>query len=359
VTFGRRGADQFGADIGGAISALNTLKQAVTGAAEPVTRLKNAFVEAGAAVQHSGAAAVAAFRADIAANWSPSARISLREAFGFDLEYTASAPPRSAPISRRFSPATRRPSPRNPKSYRELVELSARYEAELAQDQRRIAEAARRETDKMAQPYRQAFDAIGAGWRSVVIGLVEGTLSFRSAALGVVQSVERGFIGMAETTLSRAAAGPLVVAARAWLSRPSARGSATCSATRPAGGSSAPPATARRGGRIDREHRRACRQYHSARRDDRRARGFRRGRGAGASAAPLRWPAAPPSSARPRAAGGIFRAPRQPFRLQGRRHRALGGARLGVAEFCRLDRGPCCTPARWCCRRRSARACRA
>jgi hypothetical protein len=61
----------------------------------------------------------------------------------------------------------------------------------------------------MAQPYRQAFDAIGAGWRSAVIGLVEGTLSFRTAALGVAQSVERGFISMAQTTLSRAAAGPL------------------------------------------------------------------------------------------------------------------------------------------------------
>jgi hypothetical protein len=42
-----------------------------------------------------------------------------------------------------------------------------------------------------------------------VTGLVEGTLSFRGAALQVARSVERGFISMAQTTLSRVAAGPL------------------------------------------------------------------------------------------------------------------------------------------------------
>jgi hypothetical protein len=89
------------------------------------------------------------------------------------------------------------------------VELSARYSAQLAQDQARVAEVARREADRIARPYRQAFDEIGADWRSAVIGLVEGTLSFRSAALRVAQSVERGFVAMAQTTLSRAAAGPL------------------------------------------------------------------------------------------------------------------------------------------------------
>jgi len=42
-----------------------------------------------------------------------------------------------------------------------------------------------------------------------VIGLVEGTLNFQTAALRAARSVERGFISMAQTTLSRAAAGPL------------------------------------------------------------------------------------------------------------------------------------------------------
>ncbi len=62
---------------------------------------------------------------------------------------------------------------------------------------------------RLARTYRQAFDQIGAGWRSAVAGLVEGTMNFQTAALRAAQSVERGFINLAETTLSHAAAGPL------------------------------------------------------------------------------------------------------------------------------------------------------
>jgi hypothetical protein len=199
---------KFGADIGGAISAINTLKQAVSSVAEPVSRLKTAFADVGAAAQLNSAVALAAFRADMQRMVAERA-ISLRQALGFDLEYAARRSEQERAHFERVLASDAATIAEKSESYGELVALSARYEAQLAQDQRRLAEAARYEADRMAQPYRQAFDAIGAGWRSVVIGLVEGTLNFRTAALGVAQSVERGFISMAQTTLSRAAAGPL------------------------------------------------------------------------------------------------------------------------------------------------------
>jgi hypothetical protein len=62
---------------------------------------------------------------------------------------------------------------------------------------------------RLARSYRRSFDEIGAGWRRAVTGLLAGTTTFRGAALRAVQSVERGVIGLAETTLSRAAAAPL------------------------------------------------------------------------------------------------------------------------------------------------------
>lgn len=68
---------------------------------------------------------------------------------------------------------------------------------------------AQRDAERITRPYQRAFDQIGAGWRSTAVGLVEGTLNFQTAALRVARSVERGFISMAQTTLSRAAAGPL------------------------------------------------------------------------------------------------------------------------------------------------------
>jgi hypothetical protein len=188
---------RFGADIGGAISALNTLKQAIGGATAPISQLKAAFADTGAA-----------FRADMQRMVAEHA-ISLRQALGFDIEYTARHSAEDRARLEEVLASDAATLAEKSASYGQLVELSARYSAQLAQDQRGIAEAARREADRIAQPYRQAFDEIGAGWRSAVIGLVEGTLNFQSAALRVAQSVERGFISMAQTTLSRAAAGPL------------------------------------------------------------------------------------------------------------------------------------------------------
>jgi hypothetical protein len=192
---------KIGADIGGALSTLNALKQAITGATAPVSKLKSAFTEAGAAAQ-------AAFRADLQGMVAARA-ISLRQAFGFDIEYAAKQSELQRAALEKDLAGDAETLEQKSSTYAQLVELSGRYSAQLAQDQMRVAEAARKEADRIAQPYRQAFDEIGAGWRSAVTGLVEGTLNFQTAALRVAQSVERGFISMAQTTLSRAAAGPL------------------------------------------------------------------------------------------------------------------------------------------------------
>ena len=212
---------KFGADIGGALSALNALRQAVTAAAEPVARLGNAFAGAGAAVQQHSAAAAAAFKANLQSMVAEHA-ISLSQALGFDVEYNSQRSElERAEIERGLASDAQTLTDKS-LTYDRLVQLSGRYSAQLTQDQTRIAEAARRDADRFAQPYRQAFDEIGAGWRTAVTGLVEGTVNFQTAALRVAQSVERGFIAMAQTTLSRAAAGPL--AALLGLGAPAAGG---------------------------------------------------------------------------------------------------------------------------------------
>ncbi len=199
---------KFGADLGGALSALTTLKQAVTGAVAPVAQFKTAFADAGAAIKQNSAAAAAAFKADMQSMVAERA-ISLRQALALDAEYNAQRSDLERYGREKLLAGEALSLGEKSKTYAELVAMSARYSEQLAQDQTRIAAAARREADRLAQPYRQAFDAIGAGWRSAVIGLVEGTMNFQTAALRVAQSVERGFIAMAQTTLSRAAAGPL------------------------------------------------------------------------------------------------------------------------------------------------------
>ena len=199
---------KFGADLGGALAALATLKQAVAGVAAPVAQLKGAFAAAGAAIAQNSAAAAAAFKADMQSMVAERA-VSLRQALALDIAYTAERSDLERADLARTLDNDALTIGQKAESYAELVAMSQRYTEQLAQDQSRLAAAAAREADHLARPYRQAFDQIGAGWKSAVIGLVEGTMNFQAAALRVAQSVERGFIGMAQTTLSRAAAGPL------------------------------------------------------------------------------------------------------------------------------------------------------
>jgi hypothetical protein len=195
-------------DIGGAVTAVESLRRVVSAAAEPLLRLKQAFVEAGAAVQQSSAASATIYRADLR-RMVAEHELSLRQAIGLEIDYTARhGDQEQARLANALASDTAGVAEKE-SAYAELVGLSERYTAEVAEDQRRMAEAGRREADRIALPYRHAFDEIGDGWRHAVTGLVEGTLSFRGAALEVAQSVERGFISMLQTTASRAAAGPL------------------------------------------------------------------------------------------------------------------------------------------------------
>ena len=268
-------------DIGGAITAVESLRQVLSTAAEPVLRLKQAFLDAGSAVQRSSASSAVTYRADLR-RMAAEHEISLREAIGLEIAYTAQrSGEERARLNNTLASDTAGVAEKQ-SAYAELVGLSERYAAEVAQDQRHMAEVARREADRIALPYRHAFDEIGEGWRHAVTGLVEGTLSFRGAALEVAQSVERGFIRMLQTTFSRAAAGPLA----SLLGQPAPGagegvGDVLGNAARQLAVQRAP--AARSGGRDDGEYRRARRQYCSDRGTDGLARRFG-GRGAGASA---------------------------------------------------------------------------
>jgi hypothetical protein len=195
-------------DIGVAFTAVDNLKRTVSSATEPVVRLKQAFFEASAAAQRSSASSAATYRADLR-RMVAEHEISLREAIGLEIDYTAqrSSEERARLTNALVSDAAGLGGKAS--AYAELVAISDRYAAEVAYGQQRMAEVARREADRMAFPYRRAFDGIGDGWRYAMTGLVEGTLSFRGAALEVAQSVERSFIRMLQTTASRAAARPL------------------------------------------------------------------------------------------------------------------------------------------------------
>ena len=195
-------------DIGGAITAVESLKQAINAATEPVFRLKQAFLEAGAAVQRNSATSAAIYRADLG-RMVAEHEISLRQAIGLEIDYSAQ---RSVEERARLTNALANDAAGlgdKASAYAELVGLSDRYAAEVAQDQRRIAEAASREADRIALPYRHAFDEIGDRMAICDDRAGRRNTELSRSGVGGRASVERGFIRMLQTTASRAAAGPL------------------------------------------------------------------------------------------------------------------------------------------------------
>jgi trimeric autotransporter adhesin len=202
-------AIKFGADLSGALEAVATLKQALAGIAEPIPRLKTSFAELDAAMQPKAAlAALAQFRAQMQQLVSERA-ISLRQALGFDIEYTAQLNDEERARLETVLAADAATVADKTRAFGQLADLSVRYSAEIARDQQKLADTAGREADRLARPFRQAFAEIGLGWQRAAEGLIEGTLSFRGAALEAARAVERGFVSMTETVISKAAAGPL------------------------------------------------------------------------------------------------------------------------------------------------------
>ena len=195
-------------DIEIAFTAVEDLKRTVSTATEPVVRLKQAFLEAGAAAQRSSAISAATYRADLR-RMVADREVSLREATSLEIDYTTRrAGEGRAQLANALASDAANLGDRA-SAYAELVGMSERYAAAIAQDQRRMAETANREAERIALPYRRAFDGIGEGWQHAVTGLTGGSLDFRGAALEVAQSAERGLMRMLQTTASRVAAGPL------------------------------------------------------------------------------------------------------------------------------------------------------
>src|SRR5262249_35465489 len=135
--------------------------------------------------------------------------ISQRQAIGFDIEYTAQL---AGEEQRRLETALDGDAETlvdKMQLYQELADLSLRYTARLADDQRKWAEAGRREADRFAQPFREAFDEIGTGLRAAAAGLLAGTETARTASVQVMRAVEGGVVGMITGAISKAGAGPL------------------------------------------------------------------------------------------------------------------------------------------------------
>src|SRR5439155_14684265 len=122
---------------------------AIAGVAEPVARLKSAFLDTGAAMRQQSAATLVAFRADMRRMVAERA-LSLREALVLDVDYTARLGDQELVQYQRLLRNDAATVDERESNYAKLVKLSERYQAQIAQGERRVAEAARREADRLS-----------------------------------------------------------------------------------------------------------------------------------------------------------------------------------------------------------------
>src|SRR5947209_5160375 len=141
---------KFGADVGDALAAIGELKQAVAAIAEPAGRIKTAFAEADAAFRQAARSAVEQRRADAAslavfkANMQAMAdarAVSLRQAIGFDIEYTAQLAEQQRARLEASLGNEAAGTAAHLKAFQQLVELDQRYAVQFANDQKKMADA--------------------------------------------------------------------------------------------------------------------------------------------------------------------------------------------------------------------------
>jgi hypothetical protein len=197
---------KFGADIGGALSALNALKQAVIGATVPVSQLKTAFADTGAAIQQNGAATLAAFKANMQEMVAAHA-ISLSQAIGFDIEYTAQRNAEERAQLEAVLASDAATLAEKSASYGALIELSARYSAQLAKDQMRAAEAAQKAAEKIAEPFKNAFDTIGRSMETSITDLLLHKGTAQNIGKQLYQSMVGQGVSVAGSVVSKTAGG--------------------------------------------------------------------------------------------------------------------------------------------------------
>ncbi|HZT87385.1 MAG TPA: hypothetical protein VFA12_05400 [Stellaceae bacterium] len=228
---------RFGADIDEALAAIARLKEAIAALAEPVSRNKAQFSAAGADFAHvqrdmAAAQVQAAAELEAIAAAGVAARqrldqsyiesfkramqvlvdekkITSQQALGFDIEYSAGIEAQERERLETLLAGDSAAAADKLKTYQELMQLDARYAAQLAEDQKKIADDARAQADKIQRSYEQSFDQVGRSAQRTFNQILTGQTTWRQGAVRLVQDFETFFLEQIETIAAKWAASGL------------------------------------------------------------------------------------------------------------------------------------------------------
>lgn len=132
-----------------------------------------------------------------------------QQALGFDIEYTAQL---RAQEAQRLQAAIAGDSSMiddKLKALADLAQLDTQYTATVSEDQRRIADDARRQAEAVQRSYEAAFDRLGSSGRRTFNEMLTGQTGWAQGSQRLVQQVETFFLEEIENIAARWAASGL------------------------------------------------------------------------------------------------------------------------------------------------------
>jgi hypothetical protein len=207
-------------DAGQAIGSVNELKSAIAGMTGPIAAMRDASLDAAEAQQTAieqalaralttsramlqiDAAYVEAFK-NGAQMMVDSKELSLRQALGFDIEYTAQV---FEEEQRRFAAIAENDQAsvgQREAALAEMQALDARYVAQSSGDFRRLADATRSQADQIARSYEQAFDRVGGSVQRTFNEIMTRQTTWAKGMTRVTQQVETFFLEEIESMAAK------------------------------------------------------------------------------------------------------------------------------------------------------------
>src|SRR5208283_863516 len=137
-------------------------------------------------------------------------KISKEQQYGFDIEYTAQLHDQERQRLEAMLADDNATTEQKTRVYLQLLELDARYTAQVEADQAKIVEAQQAAANKMAQTFTQMFDQIGNTFEQTIAGMIERTTTWQQGMQKIFNQVLQDFIKMISDMLSQWAASGLM-----------------------------------------------------------------------------------------------------------------------------------------------------
>ncbi|HWB50171.1 MAG TPA: hypothetical protein VG651_13755 [Stellaceae bacterium] len=190
-----------GANIADAVDALGALQRRFD-------ELTHSALQATQTMRQADAAYLAAFRNGMQV-LVDSKQVSLQQALGFDIDYTAQLFAQEQARLQAIRDSDKAAVEDRLAATAQMRQADLRYMTQIGGEYRQLADAARSQADRVAQSYERAFDRVGGTVQHSFNEILTGQATWSKGMTRVVQEVETFFLEEVETMAAKWAASGL------------------------------------------------------------------------------------------------------------------------------------------------------